>query len=73
MKTTQTQIILCAPGILQNLRYVNEWTLLKFRTNMELNCPNKRVKMVFKKERHDENMPIQIYWKFYDQKLKIFR
>ena len=23
--------------------------------------------------RHYENMPIQIYWKFYHQKLKIFR
>ena len=24
-------------------------------------------------EKHYENMPIQIYWKFYHQKMKIFR
>ena len=24
-------------------------------------------------EQHYENMPIQIYWKFYHQKMKIFR
>ena len=51
----------------------------------EFKCPNVRGKfgsramqkmsLTFQlyKSTHYENMPIQIYWKFYHQKMKIFR
>ena len=31
------------------------------------------VKKEYPHDTHYENMPIQIYWKFYHQKMKIFR
>ena len=33
----------------------------------------KRTFKAYENTKHYENMPIQIYWKFYHQKMKIFR
>ena len=40
-------------------------------TGVEYTC--KLFSNFLTRETHNENTPIQIYWKFYNQKIKIFR
>ena len=58
----------------QELRCLN--TLCKYGIKIVIYCINYRMKSTYLFScyvNHYENMPVQIYWKFYYQKLKIFR